>query len=191
VNVRTDRRTVDGLPIPAPGVLVVDPAHSSIEAIVRHLVIARVKGRFLSFSGMVHVAEDPLQSWAEVTIDAASIDTGEAQRDEHLRSADFLDVKRYPTIEFKTTLLSKTGRGTFQAGGDLTLRGATHPVTVDCEYRGLATDPWGKERLVVTAESQFDRTRWGLNWNQALETGGVLLSAEVQVQAEIQAVRPA
>jgi polyisoprenoid-binding protein YceI len=189
VNVRADRRTVDGLPIPAPGILVIDPAHSSIEAIVRHLVIARVKGRFLSYSGLVHVAEDPLQSWAEVTIDAASIDTGEPQRDEHLRSADFLDVKRYPTIDFKTTFLSKTGRGKFQAGGDLTMRGQTHPVSVDCEYKGLVTDPWGNERLIVTAESEFDRTRWGLNWNQALEAGGLVVSTEVQVQAEIQAVR--
>jgi polyisoprenoid-binding protein YceI len=170
---------------------VVDPAHSSIEAIVRHLVIAKVKGRFLSFSGLVHVAEDPIQSWAEVTIDAASIDTGEPQRDEHLRSADFLDVKRYPTIDFKTTFLSKTGRGKFQAGGDLTMRGQTHPVSVDCEYKGLTTDPWGNERLVLTAESEFDRTRWGVNWNQALEAGGLVVSTEVQVQAEIQAVRQA
>jgi polyisoprenoid-binding protein YceI len=189
VSVRTDRRTVDGLPVPAPGVLVVDPAHSSIEAIVRHLMIAKVKGRFLSFSGLVHVAEDPLQSWAEVTIDAASIDTGEPQRDEHLRSADFLDVKRYPTIEFKTTFLSKTGRAKFQAGGDLTMRGATHPVAVDCEYKGLVTDPWGNERLILTAESEFDRTRWGIAWNEALETGGVLVGTQVQVEAEIQAVR--
>ena len=191
MSVRADRRTVDGLPIPAPGVLDIDPAHSSIEAIVRHLVIARVKGRFLSYSGLVHVVEDPLQSWAEVTIDAASIDTGEPQRDEHLRSADFLDVKRYPTIDFKTTFLSKTGRGKFQAGGDLTMRGQTHPVSVDCEYKGIVTDPWGNERLILTAESEFDRTRWGLNWNQALEAGGVVVSAEVHVQAEIQAVRQA
>lgn len=185
----TERRTVDGLPIPAPGVLAVDPAHSSIEAVVRHLVIAKVRGRFTSFGGLVHVAEDPMQSWAEVTIDAASIDTGEPDRDEHLRSADFLDVKRYPTIEFRTTFLSKTGRGRFQAGGDLTMRGSTHPVVVECEYRGLATDLQGNERLVLTAESEIDRTRWGLTWNQALETGGVVVSAEVQVQAEIQAVR--
>ncbi|HEY2665553.1 MAG TPA: YceI family protein [Actinomycetota bacterium] len=185
----TERRTVDGLPIPAPGVLAVDPAHSSIEAVVRHLVIAKVRGRFTSFGGLVHVAEDPMQSWAEVTIDAASIDTGEPDRDEHLRSADFLDVKRYPTIEFRTTFLSKTGRGRFQSGGDLTMRGSTHPVVVECEYRGLATDLQGNERLVLTAESEIDRTRWGLTWNQALETGGVVVSAEVQVQAEIQAVR--
>jgi polyisoprenoid-binding protein YceI len=148
-----------------------------------------VRGRFTSFGGLVHVAEDPMQSWAEVTIDAASIDTGEPDRDEHLRSADFLDVKRYPTIEFRTTFLSKTGRGRFQAGGDLTMRGSTHPVVVECEYRGLATDLQGNERLVLTAESEIDRTRWGLTWNQALETGGVVVSAEVQVQAEIQAVR--
>jgi polyisoprenoid-binding protein YceI len=189
VRTGTDRRTVDGLPIPAPGVLAVDPAHSSIEAVVRHLVIAKVRGRFTSFGGLVHVAEDPMQSWAEVTIDAASIDTGEPDRDEHLRSADFLDVKRYPTIEFRTTFLSKAGRGRFQAGGDLTMRGSTHPVVVECEYRGLATDLQGNERLVLTAESEIDRTRWGLTWNQALETGGVVVSAEVQVQAEIQAVR--
>jgi polyisoprenoid-binding protein YceI len=189
MSVRADRRTVDGLPIPAPGVLVVDAAHSSVEAVVRHLVIAKVKGRFTSFSGLIHVAEDPMQSWAEVTIDAASIDTGEPQRDEHLRSADFLDVKRYPTIEFKTTFLTKTGRARFQAGGDLTMRGQTHPVSVECEYKGLATDPWGNERLILTAESELDRTRWGLTWNGALETGGVLVSAQVQVQAEIQAVR--
>jgi polyisoprenoid-binding protein YceI len=189
VRTGTDRRTVDGLPIPAPGVLAVDPAHSSIEAVVRHLVIAKVRGRFTSFGGLVHVAEDPMQSWAEVTIDAASIDTGEPDRDEHLRSADFLDVKRYPTIEFRTTFLSKTGRGRFQSGGDLTMRGSTHPVVVECEYRGLATDLQGNERLVLTAESEIDRTRWGLTWNQALETGGVVVSAEVQVQAEIQAVR--
>jgi polyisoprenoid-binding protein YceI len=189
VSLEVERRSVDGVPIPAPGTLVIDPAHSSIEAVVRHLMIAKVKGRFRSFAGRIHVAEDWRQSWAEVSIDAASIDTGDEQRDEHLRSADFLDVKRYPTIEFKTTFLSKTGTTTFEVGGDLTMRGQTHPVTVSCEYKGVTTDPWGHERVVIAARAEIDRDRWGLNWNQALETGGVLVSREVQVEAEIQAVR--
>jgi polyisoprenoid-binding protein YceI len=151
-------------------------------------MIAKVTGRFRTFSGTIHVEPDPEQSWAEVTVDAASIDTGDPQRDGHLRSADFLDAERFPTIEFRSTGLRREHGKAFDVTGDLTMHGVTRSVTVACEYQGLATDPWGNQRLALTAHTEIDRGEWGLTWNQALETGGVLVGSQVTIQAEIQAI---
>jgi polyisoprenoid-binding protein YceI len=181
-------RIVDGMPVPAPGTLAIDPVHSSIGFHVRHLMIAKVTGRFRTFSGTIHVEPDPEQSWAEVTVDAASIDTGDPQRDGHLRSADFLDAERFPTIEFRSTGLRREHGKAIDVTGDLTMHGVTRSVTVACEYQGLATDPWGNQRLALTAHTEIDRGEWGLTWNQALETGGVLVGSQVTIQAEIQAI---
>lgn len=187
--VDTAVRTVEGVPVPAAGTtLVFDPAHSSIEVVVRHLMIAKVRGTFGSFSGTIHVEEDPETSTADVTIEAASINTGDATRDEHLRSADFLDVERFPKLEFHSTGMRRKDRCRFDVSGDLTLHGVTREVLVACEYQGLTTDPWGNQRVVLSAEAEIDRTEFGLNWNQALETGGVLVGQQVKVTAEIQAV---
>ena len=181
-------RIIDGMPVPAPGILTIDPVHSSIGFHVRHLMIAKVTGRFRTFSGTIHVEPDPEQSWAEVSIDAASIDTADPQRDQHLRSADFLDAERFPMIEFRSTGLRRKQGKAFDVAGDLMMHGVTRSVAVACEYQGLATDPWGNQRLVVTAGTEIDRGDWGLTWNQALETGGVLVGSQVTIQAEIQAI---
>jgi polyisoprenoid-binding protein YceI len=181
-------RIIDGMPVPAPGILTIDPVHSSIGFHVRHLMIAKVTGRFRTFSGTIHVEADPEQSWAEVTIDAASIDTADPQRDQHLRSADFLDAEQFSTIEFRSTGLRRKGGKAFDVTGDLTMHGITKSVAVACEYQGIAADPWGNQRAVIVAHTEINRGDWGLTWNQALETGGVLLGTQITIQAEIQAV---
>ena len=181
-------RIIDGMPVPAPGILTIDPVHSSIGFHVRHLMIAKVTGRFRTFSGTIHVEPDPEQSWAEVSIDAASIDTADPQRDQHLRSADFLDAEQFSTIEFRSTGLRRKGGKAFDVTGDLTMHGITKSVAVACEYQGIAADPWGNQRAVIVAHTEINRGDWGLTWNQALETGGVLLGTQITIQAEIQAV---
>jgi polyisoprenoid-binding protein YceI len=181
-------RIIDGMPVPAPGILTIDPVHSSIGFHVRHLMIAKVTGRFRTFSGTIHVEADPEQSWAEVSIDAASIDTADPQRDQHLRSADFLDAEQFSTIEFRSTGLRRKGGKAFDVTGDLTMHGITKSVAVACEYQGIAADPWGNQRAVIVAHTEINRGDWGLTWNQALETGGVLLGTQITIQAEIQAV---
>ena len=182
-------RTVDGLPIPAGGtVLSIDPVHSSVELDVRHLTIARVRGRFGSFAGTIHVEDEPERSWAEVSIDAASIDTGDPTRDGHLRSADFLDTERHPKIEFRSTGLRRWEKSLFDVIGDLSMHGVTREVVVACDYRGMTADPWGNQRVILTARTEIDRGGWGLDWNQPVETGGVLVGPQVSIEAEIQAL---
>jgi polyisoprenoid-binding protein YceI len=181
-------RVIDGMPVPAAGILTIDPAHSSIGFHVRHLMIAKVTGRFTTFSGTIHVEADPEQSWAEVSIDAASIDTADPQRDQHLRSADFLDAEQFPTIEFRSTGLRRKQGKAFDVAGDLTMHGVTRSVAVACEYQGIAADPWGNQRAVISARTEINRGDWGLTWNQALESGGVLVGSQITIQAEIQAI---
>lgn len=183
--------TLDGIELPAAGTWEIDPAHSTVGFVARHLMIAKVRGRFGAFSGTLHVADDPDASWAGVTIDASSIDTREERRDAHLRSPDFLDVANHPTLGFRSTGLHRTGERTFELPGELTIRGVTRPVTLAVEFEGLTIDPWGNTRAVFSAETQIDREEFGLTWNQVLETGGVLVGRDVKIQIEIEAVRAA
>ncbi len=169
-----------------------DPAHSTIEFSVKHMMFTTVRGRFKSFSGAVQVDEqNPNNSQVEVTIDAASIDTGVADRDAHLRTGDFLDVEQYPSITFRSTRVEgayqKEG-DRFRVTGDLEIRGQSIPVTLDATFEGLGKDPWGKQRAGFAARTEIDRRDWGLRWNQALETGGILVGNTVKIEAEAQAV---
>ena len=175
--------------LPPAGTWVIEPGHSTIEAVAKHLKITKVRGRFGSFEGKVDVPEDDaLDAHVEVTIDAASIDTNSEDRDQHLRSEDFLWVEQHPTLEFSSTGLEEV-QGGYRMVGDLTMRGETHPVELELTYGGLTEDPWGNTRALFAAETTIDREQWGLTWNQALEAGGVLVSKDIKVEIQVQLVQ--
>jgi polyisoprenoid-binding protein YceI len=174
--------------LPAVGTWTIDPSHSEVGFTVRHLGISKTRGRFGAFTGDIVVAERPEDSRVTVEIDAASIDTTDAGRDEHLRSADFFDVATFPTLSFATTAVRQVG-GRWEVAGDLTIRGATRPVVLDTELVGLASDPWGNERVGFHATTEVNREDFGLTWNAALETGGFLVGKTVKIDIEVEAVR--
>ncbi len=169
-----------------------DLQHSTVGFWVRHLMVTKVRGGFTSWRGTLFVDEDaPEKSRVEVEIDAASIDTGDEKRDAHLKSAEFLDVDKHPTITFKSKKVEKPGQDRFRVEGELTVRGTTRPVALDVEYAGRAKDPWGGERAGFSAAAAVDRKDFGLNWNVALEAGGVLVGDRVNVVIEVEAVKAA
>lgn len=175
--------------LPPAGTWVIEPSHSTIEAVARHLKITKVRGRFSSFEGKVEIPEDdPLQARIEVTIDADSIDTNSEDRDQHLRSEDFLWVEQHPTLQFESTKVEEVD-GAYHLVGDLTMRGVTKPVELELTYGGLTEDPWGNTRALFAAETTIDREDWGLTWNQALEAGGVLVSKDIKVEIQAQLVQ--
>lgn len=167
----------------------IDTSHSAIHFWVRHLVISKVHGRFAKWSGTVQLDEQDLAaSRVEVKIDAASIDTQVADRDAHLRSADFLDVANHPELTFASKRIEKQGDG-YRVVGDLTIRGVTREVALEAEFAGLAKDPWGNQRAGFSARTSLDRRDYGLVWNAALETGGVLVGEKVEISIELEAVK--
>jgi polyisoprenoid-binding protein YceI len=169
----------------------IDPTYSAITFQVRHMVIARVHGRFARWTGALDLdPADLSRSSVAVTIEAGSIDTQVADRDAHLRSADFLDVEKHPEITFRSTRVER-GAGGLRVVGDLTIRGTTREVALETEYAGTARDPWGNERAVFSARTSIDRKAFGLTWNAALETGGVLVGEKVEIGLEVEAVRKA
>jgi len=168
-----------------------DATHTTLEFSARHMMITTVKGRFSQVEGMVQIADNGEPS-VEVSIPVASIDTGVDQRDEHLRAPDFLDASKFPTIGFKSTGItgSFTNPGdTFTLNGELTIRGGSHPVALEVTYEGEGQDPWGGLRRSFSARGALDRRDFGLTWNQALETGGVLVSNEVKLAFDVQVVK--
>lgn len=171
----------------------IDAGHSQVGFAVRHLMISTVRGTLPAVTGTLEIDEErPGNSLVDVRFDAASIDTRNAQRDEHLRSADFLDVEDHPQITFRSTTLegaSLEADAEFAMTGDLTIRGVTRPVTLRVTTTGRNTDPWGGERFGFLAEGKLDRRDFGLTWNAALETGGVMVSDEVKVTIELEVVR--
>jgi polyisoprenoid-binding protein YceI len=175
--------------LPAVGTWKIDPSHSSVGFSVRHLGLARVRGRFAEFDGSVEVAEDPEQSSVSVEIQAASIDTRDANRDGHLVSGDFFDVEHHPTLDFHSTGVRYTGGDQWAVDGELTIRGVTRPVTLDANFEGSARDPWGGERAAFTATTEVDREDFGLTWNQTLETGGVLVGKKVRIELEVELIK--
>ena len=171
----------------------IDPAHTTIEFAVKHMMFTTVRGRFMKFSGTVRVDErNPDLSGVDVDIEAASIDTGVADRDAHLRSADFLDVEHHPRITFRSSNVegahAKDG-DRFRITGDLEIRGEAMPVTLEATFEGIGKDPWGKQRSGFAARTEIDRREWGLKWNQALEAGGVLVANSVKIEIEAQTVK--
>ncbi len=182
-------RTIEGIEAPAPGTWVLDQAHTEIGFVARHLMVAKVRGRFGSFEGTIHVDEDPAQSRVEVSIDAASIDTGTEDRDNHLRSPEFLDVGNHPKLTFRGRGPASNEGRRFKLPGQLTIRGVTREVVLDVTYEGVTEDPWGNARAAFSASTEIDREEFGLTWNQALETGGVLVGNKVRIELDVQAVK--
>jgi polyisoprenoid-binding protein YceI len=170
-----------------------DPAHSSVEFSVKHMMMTTVRGRLKEISATLTADEEhPEGCCVEVAMKTASIDTGMPDRDAHLRSPDFFDADQFPEITFKSKRLEgKFAKESdrFRMVGDLTIRDTTMEVTLDCEFAGRGQDPWGKERAGFSARGEIDRREWGLKWNQAIETGGVLVANKVRLEAEVQFVK--
>ncbi len=173
----------------APGSWQIDPSHSSIEFQVKHLMISKVKGRFTEFAGTLEAREDGTLK-ASGTIQTASIDTHEPKRDEHLRSADFFEVERYPEISFASSEIAPTGGTDFRVVGELTIRGITKPVELTGSVEGTGDDPWGNDRVALELRGEINRSDFGLTWNQALETGGVLVGDTIKLELELALVKP-
>jgi polyisoprenoid-binding protein YceI len=169
----------------------IDPSHSSVGFAVKHMMVTTVRGRFDEFSGQVHLPDGELsQAEAEFTIQAASIDTGVGPRDEHLRSADFFDAAGHPELRYTSRRIEALGGDRYRAEGDLTIRGVSKPVTLEVEVGDRIRDPWGNERVGLSARGKINRKDWGLNWNQALEAGGMLVGEEVKLEIEAALVMP-
>jgi polyisoprenoid-binding protein YceI len=176
-------------PISAKTVWKLDPTHTLVEFSAKHLMITTVKGRITDIEGTIYADEkDPKNSTVEVTLKAASLDTRTDQRDQHLRSADFLDVEKYPEIKFRSTRIEGDEQS-FKVTGDLTIRDVTKPITLDAAFEGRTRDPWGGERIGFSASGKIDRRNFGLTWNQALEAGGVVVGNDIKISLEIEAVK--
>src|SRR5688572_803513 len=170
----------------------IDSAHSGINFSIRHMVVAKVRGRFGAFSGNLDLDDaDLTRSSLAVTIDASSIDTGVGQRDDHLRSADFFGVEQFPELRFRSKRIEQLGKDEYRVIGDLTIRDVTREVALDVEYGGEGKDPWGNERVAFSAKTAIDRKDFGLRWNQVLEAGGVLVGDKVSIELDVQAVKAA
>ena len=171
----------------------IDPAHTTVEFSVKHMMFTTVRGRFKDVKGTIEVDDkNPNNSRVTAEIATGSIDTGVADRDAHLRSADFLDIANFSTITFRSKRVEGAANregDRFKVTGDLTIRGKTMEITLDCEFGGTGKDPWGGTRAGARASGKIDRRQWGLQWNQALETGGILVGNDVKIDIEVQAVK--
>ncbi|MDQ3641004.1 MAG: YceI family protein [Actinomycetota bacterium] len=185
----TFTREYQGVQVPETGTYAFDQGHTTIEFVGRHLMITKVRGRFTDFGGQIVIGEAPESSSVEVTINAASVDSSDEKRDGHLRSPDFLDVENYPAITFRSTKVDIAGDGMAKVAGDLTVKDVTRPVTLDVAFDGAQADPWGGQRLGFSAHTDIDREDWGLTWNVALETGGMLVSKKIRLEFNVEAVK--
>jgi polyisoprenoid-binding protein YceI len=183
-------RVVNGRTVPDVGTWEIDPSHQSFEFIARHLM-AKVRGRFPTASGVATIAEVPEESTLEIEIDADSVDTKDETRDAHMRSDDFFGVEDHPTISFRSTAVRPgDGENEWKVDGDLTIKGTTRQVTVDLEFLGGALDPWGNQRIGFSGVvGEVDRREWGLVWNAPLETGGFLLANNVRLEIEAELIK--
>lgn len=172
------------------GTYAIDPTHSRIGFVARHAMVTKVRGSFNEFQGSGYFdADNPTKSHLQLTIQAASIDTRNADRDAHLRSNDFFDMATYPKITFTSTAVEQVGPDKYRVTGDLTIKGVTKPVTIDFEYTGSATDPFQNQRIGLEGKTTVNRKEWGVNWNAALEAGGVLVSEKVTLEFDVSAIR--
>jgi polyisoprenoid-binding protein YceI len=170
----------------------IDPSHSAIAFSVRHMVVSKTRGRFTRWNGELQFdPANPAASSVAVNIEPASLDTADADRDAHLRSPDFFDVEKFPTASFRSTKVEDQGGDRYRITGDLTLRGVTRPVVLEVTYEGSGKDPWGGERAGFNATTTIDRRHFGLEWNKALETGGLLVGEKVDLTLEIEALKQA
>jgi polyisoprenoid-binding protein YceI len=168
----------------------IDTAHSRLGFVARHAMVTKVRGSFEAFEGHAHLdAADPSKSSASLTIQVASITTGQEQRDAHLRTNDFFDVPTFPEMTFQSTAVTATGPDTFELTGDLTIKGVTKPVTIEFEFTGSAKDPYGNMRAGFEGKAQINRTDWGVSFNAALETGGLLVSEKITLEFDVSAIK--
>jgi polyisoprenoid-binding protein YceI len=181
-------KQVAGLQLPPAGKYELDIAHTAVEFVARH-ILTKVRGRFTDFTGWIEIGEKPEESTAEVEIKTASIQTNTEQRDQHLKSDDFLNVEKWPVMTFRSTAVRQTGGATFELDGDLTIRDVTRPVTLAGEYLGMDTNPYGKTVLAATAKTTLQREDWNVSWNMVLETGGFLVSKTVDLEIEVEAIK--
>jgi polyisoprenoid-binding protein YceI len=170
------------------GTWTVDPAHTRIGFVARHMMVSKVRGTFGSYTADVHIGDDPLESSLRAEVEMASIDTGNADRDGHLRANDFFDVEHHPVMTLTSTSFVPNGDAHVMHA-DLTIRGVTRPVEFALEFDGVGQDPWGATRAGFTASATINRKDWGIEWNAPLETGGVLVGEKVQIELEVQLVR--
>jgi polyisoprenoid-binding protein YceI len=184
-------RTQDDRQIPVAGEYAIDPTHTSVEFIGRHLMITKVRGRFPEVSGTITIDDEPERSHVEVEIKVASLDTANADRDAQLRGPDFFNADKYPTMSFRSTKVEAGTSGTWAVTGDLTVRDVTRPITLQVDFDGASASPIGDERVAFSAATEVDREDWGLTWNIALETGGVLVGRKVRIELNVQAVAAA
>ncbi|MEO3770901.1 YceI family protein [Micromonospora sp. B9E7] len=184
-------RDWDGLTIPTAGTYALDVAHKRVGFVARHMMVSKVRGEFNDATATITVAEDPLQSSVVATIQAASIDTTQADRDAHLRSPEFLDSEKFPTLEFRSTGVKSRRGNEFVLTGELTIKDVTRPVELEVEFEGVGRSPFGQDIFGFSASTEIDREEFGLTWNVALETGGVLVSRKIKIEIEGEAVRQA
>ncbi|MEV4480059.1 YceI family protein [Micromonospora coxensis] len=180
-----------GLTIPTAGTYLLDAAHKRVGFVARHMMVSKVRGEFADASATITIAEDPMQSSVTATIQAASIDTKQADRDGHLRSPEFLDVETFPTLEYRSTAVKSRDGNEFVLLGELTIKGVTRQVELDVEFEGVGRTPFGTDVFGFTATTEIDREDFGLTWNVALETGGVLVGKKIKIEIEGEAVRQA
>ncbi|MFB7458962.1 MULTISPECIES: YceI family protein [unclassified Streptomyces] len=174
------------------GEYTIDPSHSTLGFVARHAMVTNVKGKFNDFTGALHLdGTDPAASTASIDVRMDSIDTGSADRDGHLKSADFFRTEEFPQMTFRSTKAEALGGDDYRITGDLTILGVTKPLTIDLEFNGAAKDPFGNERVGFEGKAEILRSEWGLTWNAALETGGVLVSDKIKLSFDISAVKNA
>ncbi|MBA2436739.1 MAG: polyisoprenoid-binding protein [Acidimicrobiia bacterium] len=182
----TTANQISGL---VPGTWTVDPAHSEVSFTVRHMMVSKVRGSFKSFDAELIIADDPLESSVNATVDVASFDTGNADHDAHIRSADFLDLEQHPTMTYRSQAIRPEG-GDYVVDGELTLHGVTRPVSLHLEVGGVTTDPYGNLRLGLSATAEINRRDFGIDISMPLEAGGVIVGDKVKISLDVAAIRP-
>ena len=181
-------RTHDDRQIPVAGVYTIDPGHTSVEFVGRHLMITKVRGRIPDVSGTITIDKQPERSHVEVRVGVGSLDTGNADRDRQLRGPDFFNADVYPSMTFRSTSVEAAASGAWTVTGELTVRDVTRPITLKVDFDGASVSPIGDERIALSAAAEVDREDWGLTWNMALESGGVLVGRKVRIEINVQAV---
>ncbi len=180
-------QVIEGVELPAPGRWVLDAGHAEVAFVGRHFMLTRVRGRFLDVEGVIEIGAEPDDSAVTVEIDMGSVSSGDQARDDHLRSADFFDIERHPQATFTSSTVAWDGkRGTID--GTLTIKGVSRPVVLEVEYLGHVADPWGNDRAAFSAQGRINREDWGLTWNMLLETGGVVVSKEIEIDIQAEFV---
>jgi polyisoprenoid-binding protein YceI len=182
-------RTYNGVEIPVAGTYVLDENHRRVGFVARHLMVSKVRGHFAEATATITIAEDPLQSSVTATLQAASITTGQEQRDGHLKSPDFLDVEKFPTLDYRSTGVKSIEGNEFVLTGELTIRDVTVPVDLQVELEGVGRSPYGQDVFGFSATAEIDREAFGITWNVALETGGVMVGKKVKIEIEGEAIR--